>query len=1019
MTTRLSTPQVTTLEQYARLSARLSRFPLLLQKLHHHGPQAPEVWNDTLQQILPHQAMIMLYHEAPALLWKTAPVPSFQSVVLHRQELVALQASPPLTLGALPSPLKKHLASELNDTPLVCAEVTFLQKPLGLLVWLPPRGSSPHAQDYQLAELLAEQVSALFMAWSLLPTDHSATDLVASLSPQDAEAPHLPEDLESISDEGLTAPHSTSSIQRLQQRTTHAIPSRESLLPRQDTTPENPLPPQPSPSKEWLSLQDATSTDQKPAPPIAVDWQEQLEQLQQENKKLTLSLQQRTQALESNELAQQTQQKTLQYALHLGEQLRQKLFEYAQYAKESNLQLIEFKNQERFQSSEPYEQLNQTISRILPKLQRSLGKLEEHTSALEQADPQIQRISYQFTSASRSLLNYLAQWSDYNRCILGQITPESSTFSMVQLLEQLKRDFRPQLEHKSLHWRWELQELKQTELEGDEEIVRSLLALIVGYAIDQSQNNGRILLTLRHDPNSPLLHLHFEHSHPEIEPHELRALLDPFQEEETPIIPRLSLALAKQLSLVHQGKLELRALEGRLSVHLELPVKLAQAPKTLQPRNVRPHTPPPLPNLPEAWKQSFVQQLRQQRKGTPQAPSMSSPGLSTPSKANISPPPHSPYTSASQQRMGSASQQHMASPSQQRMGTPSQQRMGPPSQQRMASPSQQRMSQQRLPAPKEEPIVEFIELAPNQDPPAIIDLLRKSPSPPPTPPNRAPYGVGKSSTYGQLDVLAKQFPLYPLAASQPEAKSTSLFQQPAVVSQPPPNQKATSLIYCTPSALGEDLELSEGLRFLQYENHPFQDLEELALLAQQNKPRMIWFGPEDLESPIINELRTRVEGNVRFDVPLLERQANIDFYRFHWGAYRSLPFSASHLIQWLQSVRIARPRQEKQLLVTGPSTLWGETAPLLQFFCGQRYRIHVEANPQTCARNLHRNPPDLLLVQIDRDEAAWKDFFYELHHAAHLPSPPLLIFALAPLSQELSLLLQPLQQLLFLPAERR
>jgi hypothetical protein len=232
----------------------------------------------------------------------------------------------------------------------------------------------------------------------------------------------------------------------------------------------------------------------------------------------------------------------------------------------------------------------------------------------------------------------------------------------------------------------------------------------------------------------------------------------------------------------------------------------------------------------------------------------------------------------------------------------------------------------------------------------------------------------------------------------------------------PPKPPSTALVYATASGAGEEPQLLDGFQFLQSENHLFPTLEELAHQAQLRPPRLILFGPDDQQAPQLKTLRTRIEDNVRIHVPMLEKQGSIDFYRFHWSHYRSLPFSASHLLQWLQSVRIARPRQEKQLLVTGPSTLWGETAPLLQFLCGPRYRIHLEANPNTCAKTLHRNPPDLLLAQIDQNDPAWQDFFQELHQAIHLPTPPLLIFALTQLSQELNLLLQPFQQLLFLPA---
>ncbi|MCK6512471.1 hypothetical protein L6R29_21285 [Myxococcota bacterium] len=1076
------------LESHARWAHLLSHIPVLLQSIHRHGLQNPESWAEIIQTLIPHSLAAMLYPHHIAL-WTYRPHPTHQTLPLSLPSQDVFASIQTLSHSQLPQPLQQALTKITHPFPsdILCVPISLLHQRIGTLLWW--FSTPPSPQQQHAAVLLSEQLSPHLALAPLLssPSDEPLLQTFLRSETLRETTPSIRQ--LSTTSEPLLAPPSTS----------HNPLPNEQHHPRTKTTHTQkplhaPLPPTEKethaidnlfPNSDDLffpndddilfpndlepTLPAAQPADLSPTPTTPTS--------AEENQRLRSALDEALRTVSRL-------QSTLHQATQLGEAQRQQLVELARLSLEMHEQIRELQTQRRLQTPEPFTQLNQAITQLLPKLQRSLAQLEEHYQHLAETHPQESHATYQLTSTSRALLNYLAQWSDYNRCLLGQIQPKIAAFSITSLLEQLKRSFRPQLEHKAIVWRWELHPPSLPALEGDEEIVSSLLSLIVGYAIDQCPLQGRIQLTLQSDQTAPpsSLQMRFEYPHVFLENADLQRLLEPFEEQAQPVfVPRLSLALAKQLSRLHQGHLALQYKDKHLVVLLRLPIQLPKRAKD-DPRPALGVTRelPLLPSFPKQWRLPFAEQLqhlsppytdspplptdsphlsaapsveikhphpaahsaemqRHHSSAETQQPLPAAPSAETQQPLPAAPsaethPPHPAAPSAeisSALRKASASVQTAPTQTTQRSShAPSFDTLPPSSSARSASPLHSPYAPSTklhasdlftdtsrhspyspsakphasgLSADTSEPEIEFIELTPTHAP---HDLAI-------APPIHPPYGSNPSSTFGQLDTLAKQFPLYPmqgpsLPVSEDKHASRTLSAHP----KPTP----TALVYGTASGAGEEPQLLDGFQFLQLENHLFPTLEELAHQAQFRPPRLILFGPDDQQAPQLKTLRTRIEDNVRIHVPMLEKQGSIDFYRFHWSHYRSLPFSATHLLQWLQSVRIARPRQEKQLLVTGPSTLWGETAPLLQFLCGPRYRIHLEANPHTCAKTLHRNPPDLLLAQIDQNDPAWQEFFQELQQAIHLPTPPLLIFALTQLSQELNLLLQPFQQLLFLPA---
>ena len=741
-------------------------------------------------------------------------------------------------------------------------------------------------ESLQLAAWLSEHLAATLALW---PFQHKYPSLLPLPSPPPSlSSPRLETSL-SLEEMALDRPPTPEeqSAEELSQ------PSSLAHLPVSARPSEGDAPqPTPSPTNNDL-----------------IHLKKRLQLKEQERQHLAAELRRHLKEQHTKLLHAQQDRATLERAMLLGEKQRLQLLEIAnqsQYLAEKLRQLTLEKRQ-RF--SQAFTQLQRAILPLLPKLQETLKLLEQ------QADPQQEAL----TQTCRSLLNYLAQWSDYSRCLLEQITLRPSLFSLQEQISLLEAKFSKQLIYKSLDFQWQTEDLPQ--IEGDRELCRSILSLLMGYAIDQSPLGGTLRLALQYDPSSPKhLSLSLEHPHPSLSQDDLHALLDPFAQART-WTPRLSIALAQELARLHRGSLTVYPEQETLRLHLQLPLSLlAQQTKEITDDDLSVEI-APLLNLPPAWHEPFSSQIQEQE---------------------------------------------------------------PQSREENKAPS-----------------IEMIEIRPPSSPlhstGGLIDTLHPL----------APFPPIPSSPH--LKRLSKEDYLSPSLLSSANSAADTKLPPSARLDAPP------TLIYLLRSPHLSVEAFQKQLVWLPLAFQAFEQPDELNAAIEQQRPHLLLACVDDPRYTSLLALQARWEQRFVY-LPFLETNSAFDEFSLRWHHRQSQRFSAEHLARWLQAIRITRPRQEKQIIVTGTSTLWGETEPLLHFVCGQRYIVHVEADPMRCLHSLHHHPPDLLLVQLEPHDAAWRDFFLELLHSAYLPPTPLLVFAQQSLDESLRSLIQSLRCVLLQPS---
>lgn len=716
-------------------------------------------------------------------------------------------------------------------------------------------------------------------------------------------------------------------------------------------------------------------------------------------------------------------------------------------------------------------------SQMMPEARNSLnhlGSLQEPSfGSLNSRQQRFVRFSLR---SNRYILQLLSELNVYTRCMLGKLEVHPEPVSLSALFEDVRVEFASHIKQKRLHVLFEVDDAVGTLL-ADAYICRQLLHALLEHAVDATPISGAVLFTVV-PSDEEHLQIKLEHdSELELLQEEaLDRLFVPFQrpdfDPDDDIPPGLALALARELTLLHQGDISVEQSQDKLTFSLTWPKQVEERIEGTGSAHTEFTPLIELPRLSDDWEQPFGHQFEIPGAPTLMAsseflpvsssrfdlPSFNSPqpprSLSSPSLPAL---PLVPPENIIQQDSA------LSSPIDAFLVTesldseldsflppekePSVDLTPPPVQHYGSSPS--------MPSP----------YVPSSDPSlsleAELDLEDHSPT-------QIIFDVGldqlaeiqsriqkktpveeeKSSSLFDLDAagndgetsnifevdsidgetsfileeLEDAFDLAPADAAEEEDVFEEDFEIEGLIDEPEflvaeptgPKELASSLLY-----LSDTLDAPSPSLFslLDSWGFGFKEAESIVGLKQELKKII------PSAAALISSTKT---GWLEDAVSELERlfiQMNLPLFAFqqssneetavqmHWKGQSSLPKKESFWLGWLDRIRHPQTAQPRRVLSIGFDMKENDPSRLLRFCCGEEYELLQASNPASGVQRLYEMPPDLLLIQLDEPLSHWGSLFDEVGRSGRTRDIPILLFSQGPLEGSLLRALEPLHYL--------